>query len=396
MKRIFALLFIFFMVAMVFTPAFIQASVTEDSWITKAPMQQARSGLGVIAANGCIYAIGGTQSGGDFIKAVVGTNEQYNMTSDAWIYKASMPTARAFFAIATYQGKIYCFGGVVGEQLIDERSGFYVVNSTNAVEVYDSLTDTWEIKPPMPKGGGMYMSAQVICGKIYVVNSPDIYVYDPVNGTWAERDNLPMPRYTAVTDNKIVATYAHEVTYPRSSPQYGDIVQQIMTYDPETNNITQGNDNPIAVDTGGVGATIGVNAPVRVYVLGGSLNQAYDPKTGNWMTATAMLTARVDMGVVVVNDTLYVIGGYIRSDGATTSVNEQYLPIGYDTISSSPTASSSTSSASGNQQPATPAFSVLIVVVVVTVLVAAAMFLVRRRHVAENISCRRNIDAMLN
>jgi len=380
MKEVFGLLLAFILVATLVT-VFAQASVVEDSWVSRAPMGQARSGLGVIAVNGCIYAIGGTQLGGDFIKAVVGTNEQYNITSDTWVYKASMPTARAFFAIAAYQGKIYCFGGVVGEQLIDEHSGFYAANDTKAVEVYDSLTDTWETKPPMPKGGGMYMSAQVIGGKIYVVNSPDIYVYDPVNGTWADRNNLPLPRYTAVTDNKIVATYAHEVTYPRSSPNYGDIVQQIMTYNPETNNITQGNNNPTAVDTGGVGATIGVNAPVRVYVLGGSLNQAYDPKTGNWTTATPMLTARVDMGVAVVNDTLYVIGGYIRSDGATTRLNEQYLPIGYGIVQPSPPVNSSTPSVSDNQQPANFALYILLIVFVIILSVSLVALMHWRKNV---------------
>jgi len=122
------------------------ATVTENTWIAKAPMHQARCGLGVIAAEGKVYAIGGTTSSDSFIEGVMGTNEQYDPTTDVWVYKASMPTPRAFFAIASYQNKIYCIGGAVGMKLLDERSGFYSIIDSNKVEVYDTLKDTWQPK----------------------------------------------------------------------------------------------------------------------------------------------------------------------------------------------------------------------------------------------------------
>ena len=331
------------------------ATVTENTWIAKAPMHQARCGLGVIAAEGKVYAIGGTTSSDSFIEGVMGTNEQYDPTTDVWVYKASMPTPRAFFAIASYQNKIYCIGGAVGMKLLDERSGFYSIIDSNKVEVYDTLKDTWATKASMPTSGGIDISAQEINGKIYVTGNTYILVYDTINDSWIDTGSTPMPRYSAVIDNKIIATNVHDVLLPPTSPYYGGSypAQQVVIYDPEKNNLTQGKDGQIGIGGTAVGATTGVKAPKRVYVLGVasqkvpllSVNQAYDPITDTWSEATSMPSFRTDFGVAVVNDTLYAIGGllisytydstgkYIKSSQATpTNINEQYIPLGYGTL----------------------------------------------------------------
>jgi len=168
--------------------------VVQDSWKELAPMHQARRGLGVIEVDGNIYALGGSLSDYPF-RSIVGTNEQYDPTTNTWLYKASMPTPRVYFATAEYQNKIYCIGGVSGEKLVDDKSGYYTPVVSNAVEVYDTLTDTWTIKQPMPKGGGMYISAQEVNGQIYVFDSPQIYAYNPVNDSWIEKDSMPFPRF---------------------------------------------------------------------------------------------------------------------------------------------------------------------------------------------------------
>ena len=331
------------------------ATETENTWIEKAPMHQARCGLGVIAVEGKVYAIGGTTSADSFIENVMGTTEQYDPSTDVWVYKTSMPTPRAFFAIASYQNKIYCIGGAVGMKLVDERSGFYSIIDSNKVEVYDTLKDTWATKASMPTSGGMYISAQEINGKIYVTGNTYILVYDPINDSWIDTGSTPMPRYSAVVDNKIIATNVHDVLLPPTSPYYGGSypAQQVVIYDPENNNLTQGKDGQIGVGGTAVGATTGVKAPERVYVLGVtsqkvphvSVNQAYDPITNTWTEATPMPTLRTDFGVAVVNNTLYAIGGllisytydstgkYIQSSQATpTKINEQYIPLGYGTL----------------------------------------------------------------
>jgi hypothetical protein len=47
----------------------------EDSWVSKAPMQEARSGLGVAVVDDCLYAIGGVE--GWFGTPISAANERY-------------------------------------------------------------------------------------------------------------------------------------------------------------------------------------------------------------------------------------------------------------------------------------------------------------------------------
>ena len=106
--------------------------VAEDSWTTKAPMHEARIGLGAAAVNGKIYAIGGNT--GHSISAI---NEEYDPATDTWTYKTPMPTPRLFFGIAVYQNKIYCIGGTPSGSSYDPIGW-----STGVNEVYNPATDT--------------------------------------------------------------------------------------------------------------------------------------------------------------------------------------------------------------------------------------------------------------
>lgn len=161
-------------------------TATDNSWVERAPMQVARADLGVAVVNGKIYAIGGTNQSLQTTSIPnpfpvgenpVGVNEQYDPATNNWTFKAPMPDPRVSFAIAVYQGKIYCIGGL---------------GSNKLTEVYDPTTDTWETKAPIL---ALFwpMQASVVNDKIYVVGgSPDIShneVYDPAIAR--ARTNLP-------------------------------------------------------------------------------------------------------------------------------------------------------------------------------------------------------------
>ena len=141
----------------------------EGSWASKAPMQVARSGLGVAVVNGKIYAIGGT-SGNGFLA----TNEVYDPATNTWSSKKPMPTPRSVFGIAVYQNTIYCIGGYI-------KGGATGVN-----EVYDPATDTWKTKAPMPTPS-LNLQANAVNGEIYLIGgSPNgtlNQVYDPASNT---------------------------------------------------------------------------------------------------------------------------------------------------------------------------------------------------------------------
>jgi N-acetylneuraminic acid mutarotase len=103
---------------------------TENSWASRAPLQEARSGLGVAVVNSKIYAIGGWGTSG--ICAFI---EEYNPETDIWTFKTPMPTPRNDFGTAIYHNKIFCIGG--------NTPGF---NNMGVNEVYDTETDTWETR----------------------------------------------------------------------------------------------------------------------------------------------------------------------------------------------------------------------------------------------------------
>jgi len=291
----------------------------DDSWTTLTEMPTARSGLGVAVVDGKIYAIGGV-GGSD-------TNEMYDPATNTWVSKQPMPTARIRFGITVFENKIYVMGGA-------DANGF-----TDANEVYDPVTDTWEIKASMPAGGRAELAVNAVNGKIYAIGgfflgifwipSNLTEVYDPVTDTWTTNAEMPTAVYSctsAVVDNKI---------YLIENGRSVTIACLNQIYDTETDTWSYGQPIPTRVVGAAAAATTGVYAPKRIYVIGGGdlftydLNQIYDPATDTWTTGTAMPTPRQRLGVVVLNDTLYAIGGYQIDSDACVSKNERYTPTGY-------------------------------------------------------------------
>ena len=308
------------------TVAVPSVDASEDSWTSMAELPTARSGLGVAVVDGKIYTIGGANQEG-----FSATTEEYDPATNTWSFKAPMLTARSAFGIAVYQNKIYCIGGYA--------EGF---SGTGVNEAYDPATDTWETKSPMPTPR-LNIQANVVDDKIYIIggspNGTVNEVYDPATDTWFIKASIPtaVSSYaSAVVDNKIYVITSN--------------LNQI--YHAENDSWSNGAPPPSPTVLACVGATTGVFAPERIYVFGADADlpywqltlrnfttQSYDPKTNNWKACASMPTGRFDAGVAVVNDMLYVIGGFTteyRTDIFTlnpsitySAVNEQYIPIGY-------------------------------------------------------------------
>ena len=176
-------------------------------------------------------------------------------------------------------GKIYVIGGRATD-------GVVAVN-----EVYDPITDKWFTKTPIPTPVSAYASA-VVDGKIYVIGG-----LSPVtNSTSTSRVNL----------NQI--------------------------YDPNTDTWSLGAPLPNNQTSISAGATTGVMAPKRIYVIGDGLNQIYNPSNDSWTVGEPIpdsahrLQNLDDAEIAVVNDQLYALGGVYEQNGQYYSVNEQYTP----------------------------------------------------------------------
>jgi N-acetylneuraminic acid mutarotase len=311
-----ALILVLFMFPSLILPAFSSQVVNaaEDYWTILEPMPTARAGIGVAVVDEKIYVIGGHNWSGS-----LGTNEMYDPSTNSWTTKTSMPTPRTHFGIAVVENKIFAIGGETDDWVY-----------TDVNEVYDPTTDSWETRTSMPTAKHA-MEANVVNGKIYVIgggrrgpheaNFIMNNVYDPATDTWTVRTPLPtgVQFYaSAVIDNKIYIIR--------------DSLNQI--YDPETDTWSSGVSPPTSLDQLASGVTAGDTETKRIYVLGGqqgldavNLNQVYDPETDSWVDGTAMPTARFGLGVAVVNDSLYAIGGHEGWFGTPISAaNERYTP----------------------------------------------------------------------
>ena len=335
------MLLVFFISGLVVTavsPVFASEAIA-DSWSTKTPMTQARTGLGVVAVDGKIYAIGGLADLNFKPGCIVGTNECYNPGTDTWVTLEPMPTPRVGFAIATCEGKIYCIGGSTFEQAPPFRS-------SGINEVYDVATNSWSVKSSMPVEGATF--AGVVNDKFFVMADYDLFMYDPVADVWTQKTSMPkktslsissydLPHSVSVAvDDKIIVTGYFPGIHNEPKTRI---------YDTKTDTWSEGRApvKPAKFNDNCTGVTSGVYAPQSVYALSGTSggvtersNQVYDPVGDIWTFAKDMPTYRNQFGVAVVDDILYVIGGHYGDD-VVVSVNEQYVPLGYNGASLSVT-----------------------------------------------------------
>jgi hypothetical protein len=296
-------------------------------------MTTARGGLGVVVANGKIYAIGGLNGS----SLPLNINEEYNPSTNRWSNKMAMPTARSGFAIAAYQNKIYVMGGTFGNG--------YVANT----EVYDPVKDIWETKASMPTPRAD-LTACVVNDKIYLIggksytNTAPFYretginaVYDPATDTWETKTSLPTPVFgysSVVIDEKI-----YIIGGSRASGTQGStvVVSSTQVYNTQTDEWSLAANLPAKASYGAAGATVGFMAPTRIHFIGGYFaedfsmeNKIYNPEINSWSDGVLMSSARAYFGIAVISDMLYAIGGFNGENWLDTI--ERYSPPGYGTI----------------------------------------------------------------
>jgi hypothetical protein len=87
------------------------------------------------------------------------------------------------------------------------------------------------------------------------------------------------------------------------------------------------------------GATTGSSVPKRIYIFQETRTTVYEPIKNMWYTAEPMPTARRQVGIAVVDDVFYVIGGAVHLFDIIpdlsplpilrveeSSANERYIP----------------------------------------------------------------------
>jgi hypothetical protein len=188
-----------------------------DTWKPLKPMPSKRGGGAAAVVNGKIYVIGGagvhpgSKNAPLFLgpngtpHRSVGTVEEYDVASDTWRERNSMPTARNHFVVASVNGKIYAIGGRLASAFVSLGS------DTDVVEEYDPATDQWGVPRARMSTPRASMVSAVYGGRIYIVGGEiqssqvsatyrTVEAYEPLTNQWIVQQPAPLGRQPIAGD----------------------------------------------------------------------------------------------------------------------------------------------------------------------------------------------------
>ena len=355
----------------------------ENTWTSLAPMPTPREGLGLAVVNNKIYAIGGKI--GD---TVLDTNEMYNPSTNTWTTLTPIPTPRANFAITTHQNKIYVIAGK------NELYSPFI----NTIEVYDTITDTWEIMDSEEIKTLAYLNAHTVDDKLFVIagtSSPfptggysyDNYYYSLLSKYWSTKAPIlhAVSFYASVAIDEKIYVIGGQSMHP--SPYINNFTQ---IYDPVLDKWDLGVPMPTGERVIYGAVTSGVQAPKRIHVFGPSLHYVFDFETNIWTSESLLPSYRDRFQVAVINDFIYVMGGRDQNKNVIAT-NEVYTPLEHKltysvpsptpTITPTPTISPTptiepTNSPTSSPEPTDTEFPVFIVASIIIIAVVSIVILV--------------------
>lgn len=299
------------------SPFFTVVACAHDCWLRRSSMPTPRANPGIGVVNGILYAIGGFD--GPFLYDAV---EAYDPQTARWTTRAPMPTARSEFGLGVVNGILYAVGGY---DAANEYKG------TQSVEAYDPNTNRWTAKAPMPTAR-VGLSVGVVNGVLYAVGGmtldnggskvvvSTVEAYDPGSNRWTSKASMATPRAFLGVGTVNGMLYAVG----------GESETVVEAYDPIANRWNA----RAPMTSAGSGVAVGVLQGVLYAVPGVTAWEgqdfvvAYDAALDTWTARSpySFFWGRCAAGVGVVNNVLYVVGGYSYKEGMFLSDNVMYRP----------------------------------------------------------------------
>ncbi|XP_042240722.1 kelch-like protein 12 isoform X2 [Homarus americanus] len=229
-----------------------------------------------------------------------------------------MESPRAYCAVATHNNLVYVLGGQTNK------------NFLASCECYSVLTNTWRqlCDLPVPVHGA---TAAFLDGTLYFTGGKseqryhnELWVYDEHHDTWVTRKSLTVAR----GHGGMVAL--HGSLYVVGGMCYNGIRSQAVTlcekYDPGSDTWV-----PIA-PLGQARAYLGVTViHDQLYAIGGyngsrwlSCVERYDPLRDQWTSVSPMISTRSSFGVTVSHGRIFCLGGF--SGESLLNTAEKYNP----------------------------------------------------------------------
>lgn len=321
MKKILPILFSVLILFLLLPSPLTHAKTSNGEWIKMNDLPQERMGASVAVMNDKIYIFGGASNGTDAIKGTKHNNTyEYDIATNLWTEKKSMPTIRAGASASVVNGKIYVIGGYYDEGSNRKRS--------NKVEVYDPSNDTWEVVASIPTERSWATSA-VVGDEIYVFGGgqnantagtsskaiASVECYNTLTDTWTTKPNMPYPTAgltSAVINGKV---------YLFGGNDYKTSTSSIYEYDP-TNDFWAYKSSITGI--GSMGTSVYND---KVFLLGGAKNvtkdlsalvEVYDPITNSLSSFNNLTFPRTQAVSVVIDNQLFIIGGTNGSNAIKT------------------------------------------------------------------------------
>ncbi|KAM9754880.1 gigaxonin [Menidia menidia] len=158
-----------------------------QAWIELQPMGTARVGHGVVAAEGFLFAIGGSDEHG----AILNSGEKYDPDANTWSPIPPMLQARQHFGVVEVEGLVYVLGGENQEELV-------------TVEAFDPHCSSWKLQSSMTmiRKVGCYAAMNkkiyAIGGGCYGKLFDSVECFDPKTQQWTGLCPLKERRFGSV------------------------------------------------------------------------------------------------------------------------------------------------------------------------------------------------------
>lgn len=186
-----------------------KCDIATGTWSLTAPMSVYRHALAVVAVAPYIFAIGGWVDGTVCCNAV----ERYDTSTDSWDRMAPLITARRLHASALWNNqRIYVFGGNCGD------GKWY----SDAVEYFDLATNTWTNSSPLPVSGpasamGIHLNILQDSSSVSSTAIKKCYVYVFMHGKHVYRYDPEMDSYTRLSALPLTEWYSFDISADRAT-----------------------------------------------------------------------------------------------------------------------------------------------------------------------------------
>ena len=288
-------------------------------WTRLAPLSVPRSHPAVASYEGRIYSFGG---GGAKFKSL-GISEVYDPNVNEWFKLSPMPTIRSGAAAATVGDAVLVMGG--GFKKPDGRFQFL-----RTLEIYYPKEDRWETGPDLLEPHD-YPASAVLDGQVYIVGGhhPDATEggpqtdpafsfserWDGKSEKWEEIRPLPTPRFaaSALPIQGQLWVMGGVAATSEGFHEY-DLIE---CYNPKNGSWSR-SALSLPWPSAGQGTCLFGN---QLYSFGGFREEVGIGKHGavcnfserRWSLLPPMPLNRAAMGVALVDETFYLIGGW-RTD----------------------------------------------------------------------------------